>query len=201
MFGDASAMPATRGKDLDHPVAFLVPKTRIDPEGIASLGSVPTDLGVQAFARSLWRITRPEFSPIEALSATQLGGRWNSPGASMLYTAEDPLGALEELMMAVRGQRVIADFLPRHFVLHEIDVKGTVEYAPRELLRRESSSDFTATRAYGDLWLAMRRTSALAVPSILDPSRYNYLLNLADRNKLDITIKRRVMIDSPINSV
>ena len=115
MFGDASAMPATRGKDLDHPVAFLVPKTRIDPEGVASLGSVPTDLGVQAFARSLWRITRPEFSPIEALSATQLGGRWNSPGASMLYTAEDPLGALEELMMAVRGQRVIADFLPLSF--------------------------------------------------------------------------------------
>lgn len=179
IFGDASASSHNHSNK-ENPLAFIVPRPLV--AATENLFRAPP-----TFERTLWRITSPRFDPLDGTAVARLGGRWSSAGPLLLYTAEDPLGALEEFSRA-SGIIPFGDFQ-----LHELAVMGTVEYVPEELLRRDQLGDVSATRAYGDDWIATGRTSALAVRSAIDPSRRNFILNLA-ASGLNIAIKRSQLI-------
>lgn len=178
MFGDPNVAGDRLYDRLDSPIAFVVPRTRIDP--------APIEPATTAyFDRTLWRITRTSYQPV---AANLLGGRWNSPDTPpVLYTAEDVLGALDEVLS---GNPSI---IPQQFVLHELAVRGTLESVAQELA---VSMDTAASQAYGDDWLAGGRTSALAVPSIIDPSRRHFMLSLTDPG-LEIIVKRSIEVVVP----
>jgi RES domain-containing protein len=111
--------------------------------------------------------------------ARQLGGRWNSVGTPVIYTAATvSLAALELLVHAdvedmPSGYVVIPVDIPKSLRIESVEQadlpdhwRGCAPY-PRECQR------------LGDDWVASRRTVVLTVPSVVVPRERNYLLNPA----------------------
>ena len=171
VFGDPSSGDGQRQAS-NGPLAFIVPSTRIEVSRPERIETLVTE-------RTLWRIGRPGFPPV---GGHTLGGRWNSPGHLVLTAADDPLVAIEEVAAGGRIRTA--------FVLHELAVKGSFEFARTASLNLQ---ELQATRAYGDQWLAEDRSSVLAVPSAINPTRMQYLLRLDDRN-LSIVVRREFNI-------
>jgi len=115
-----------------------------------------------------WRICRRPFADLSGEGARPWGGRWNSPGRSVVYAAETAA-------LAVLEVRVHLDLdwslLPSDYVLMSIDLGSMaidyVEHTPNDPV------------AYGDEWLGSRRSAVLGVPSAIVPESRNLLLNVA----------------------
>jgi RES domain-containing protein len=109
--------------------------------------------------------------------ARRFGGRWNSRGVAVVYTAESrSLAALEQLVHLL-PPRVL-----RGFVIAEIrfDARDVRRVEPATLPR--SWRDPVAPpqlRSLGDAWIASGRPLVLAVPSAVMSEEWNYLLNPA----------------------
>jgi RES domain-containing protein len=115
-----------------------------------------------------WRICRRPFADLSGEGARLYGGRWNSPGHAVVYAAE-------AAALAVLEVRVHLDLdwslLPLDYVLMAIDL---------DALATESLEDPPADpAAFGDAWLASRRSPALGVPSVLVRESRNLLINVA----------------------
>ena len=115
-----------------------------------------------------WRICRRPFADLSGEGARLYGGRWNSPGRPVVYAAE-------AAALAVLEVRVHLDLdwslLPADYVLMAIDLSSlaieSLEEAPDDPV------------AYGDAWLASRRSPVLGVPSVLVRESRNLLVNVA----------------------
>jgi RES domain-containing protein len=115
-----------------------------------------------------WRICRRPFADLSGEGARLYGGRWNSPGRPVVYTAE-------AAALAVLEVRVHLDLdwslLPADYVLMAIDLSSlaieSLEEAP------------DGPVAYGDAWLESRRSAVLGVPSVLVRESRNLLVNVA----------------------
>lgn len=113
-----------------------------------------------------WRVSKSRYDPWDATGTGRFGGRWNSPGHAVLYTADTYAGALLEILAHSSEPRagpgrhhavrvVVPDDIAEH--VHEADVPGW------------DGADPAAARLLGDRWLAEARTAALVVPAL--PSR------------------------------
>lgn len=102
-------------------------------------------------------------------------GRWHTQGRRIIYASESlALASLEKLVHA-----------------HSLRALTQLNYfqitIPDDLIERaqglppdwNSDPVTSATQAYGDRWLAERRSAALLVPSAIIPVEYNCLLNPA----------------------
>ena len=107
------------------------------------------------------------------------GGRWNSPGVAVVYTAQSLSLAQLELLVHLEAEAVLRG----HWRYFAVDV------APRTIMACESWIDLppdwaawpapAATQAIGDRWIAASVSVALSVPSAVTPGEYNLLLNPA----------------------
>lgn len=126
-----------------------------------------------------WRVVKRTRSrtAFDGEGARRFGGRWNSPRQRAVYASQSKaLAALELLVHLETAER-----LPRLVAFSfEID-DPSIEHLDRERLPRgwRSFRGVTATRRLGDEWLASRRTVALAIPSVVIPEEWNFLLNPA----------------------
>jgi len=109
--------------------------------------------------------------------ARLFGGRWNSPGVAVVYTAGVvSLGILEWRVNLTQWPA------PPH-VLIEIEFDPSLVWRPPKLpayWQRYPSSK--ANAAVGDSWVRSGRSAVLKLPSALVPAghiEYNYLLNPA----------------------
>ena len=113
------------------------------------------------------RLCRRAFPNLDGVGSSISGGRWNSPGNKIVYTAS--CGALAVLEYRVSVNKT----MPKDLLLLLIEVPNTLEI--------ESStwhpSDVTTSRRIGDEWLKSKSTAVLRVPSVLVPRQTNYLLN------------------------
>jgi RES domain-containing protein len=115
-----------------------------------------------------WRICRRPFADLSGDGARQVGGRWNTPGRPLLYTAATPELAVLEVRVHLD---LPPDLLPDDYVLVEIDLVGSAV---------ETITDIPADpAAFGDAWLREQRTPVLAVPSFIVPEARNLLANPA----------------------
>jgi len=127
--------------------------------------------------RKAWRIVKP-YRVEDAFSgegARLVGGRWNSVGTPMIYTAESKALVALELLVHLDQQSVLDNYLciPIRFsesILRVLDASGLpAEWRghppPRSIQR------------LGDQWVEARVSVVLEVPSVLIPSERNYLLN------------------------
>jgi RES domain-containing protein len=126
---------------------------------------------------SAWRIVQ-ERHAAEAFSgegARLYGGRWNSPGIPMIYTAQSrALAALEMLV------HLDSPLLLRSFLLFEVtfDDAAVMEINPTDLPANWRDEPVPpGTQAIGDAWAAKAATPILRVPSVLIPQEGNFLLN------------------------
>lgn len=101
------------------------------------------------------------------------GGRWNSPGLRAVYTSGSRALALLETLVHLDTSAPLPSF---SFVSLEIAPDDIETLAPDVAadLRRVQ-----LTRPVGDRWLRSNRRLALAVPSVIVPQEFNYILNPA----------------------
>ena len=124
-----------------------------------------------------YRIVKTKWaaSAFDGEGARRNGGRWNSVGTRMVYTAESrSLAALEVLVHLegpARGYSLLCCEFPETFV----------ELFPAEDLPSDwrSGPAPPALAALGDAWIASGSSVVLAVPSAIVDGERNYLLNPA----------------------
>jgi RES domain-containing protein len=107
--------------------------------------------------------------------ARVLGGRWNSPGLPVVYTAGGAaLAALE--MLAHVGK---TNLLPAYVLIACSFKTSIVLRLDRKRLPRDwhSYPARPELQLVGDAWLKDATSAVLEVPSAIIPSESNYLLN------------------------
>jgi RES domain-containing protein len=119
------------------------------------------------------------------------GGRWNSKGVAVVYTAGSL--ALASIEMIVN--------LPAPQLLHKyVRISARISL---DLVSDLSETDFPqdwnsrpispSTRAIGDRWVKKQCSAALRVPSIVVPDEYNYLLNPSHPDFVKIEIGKPII--------
>jgi RES domain-containing protein len=121
-------------------------------------------------SQRVYRVCRSTHARLDGEGARQVGGRWNSPGYEVVYTAESiSLAVLENLVHMSRedfpvGYVSVSALIPDELnILTEDDVKRVLPGAgPREM---------------GDHWLRSAASAVLRVRSAVVPGESNFLLN------------------------
>ena len=105
------------------------------------------------------------------------GGRWNSPGTPVIYTAAtQSLAALEILVnTADTNDLVDLGFVAIPFELDDNAI-GDITRLPRNW---KSYPAPLSTMRLGDAWILAKSSVALRVPSVVIPNDSNYLINPA----------------------
>jgi RES domain-containing protein len=116
----------------------------------------------------VWRLTTAPFADLTGEGARIAGGRWNSPGRPVLYTALSPALAILETRVHLD---LPFDLLPDNYVLVQIDTHDL----PFDQI--PLPSDPEDCRTNGDLWLDQAHTALLQVPSVIAPICHNLLIN------------------------
>ena len=127
---------------------------------------------------SAWRIVKRKHAQASFTGegARLFGGRWNSPGVAVVYTAESQALAALEMVAHLESAELLEYYVA-------IEVRGEVPFErlePAGLPRRWRAFPAPAKlAAIGDAWAAARRSVGLRVPSALIPEEHNFLLNPA----------------------
>ncbi|HYC84887.1 MAG TPA: RES family NAD+ phosphorylase [Chryseosolibacter sp.] len=100
------------------------------------------------------------------------GGRWNSPGLAMIYTAENNVLAAFEVAL-----RIPFEHISREYVMLPIEVPQKEIHQP--VLPKNWYKDLKLTRSLGDAFLRGGEHLLMKVPSALISDSFNYLINPA----------------------
>lgn len=102
------------------------------------------------------------------------GGRWNSPGTRLLYTAENPALAMLEALAHIT---MVA--LKRPYCLLALEVPENLEILPLDQLRPDWQQAPAPKwqKTVGDKFVEHGQHLVLQVPSVLLPGQYNFLIN------------------------
>jgi len=124
-----------------------------------------------------WRIVKSRFAK-QAFSgegARRFGGRWNSPGHAIVYTAESQALAALEILVHVDSENLLRKYVATPVTIEE-DLISSLDLAklPRNWKAFPAPR---ATRMLGDHWALSRESAVLRVPSVVIPDENNYLLN------------------------
>ena len=122
-----------------------------------------------------WRITQAQYqdTAFSGEGARQYGGRFNSVGVPVVYTAESIALATLELLVRVnqrkhlkRYVRISARFSRDHVTVPESLPAGW-----------DAHPYSSASQAVGDKWAQGQQSLVLKVPSVVEPMESNYLIN------------------------
>ncbi len=127
----------------------------------------------------LWRLARKRHldQALRGEGARRFGGRWNSKGVAIVYTAESLELALLEALV-----HLDVDALPRDYwqLCFELD-DALIEGPPPRLPKGWDAPPPYVPRVQkiGDEWVSAGRTLAIRVPASVLPLRSNVLINPA----------------------
>ena len=143
-----------------------------------------------------WRIVRRNHaaSAFDGEAAKNAGGRWNSPGSAVVYTASSlPLAALEVLVHLPR-ESILAKFVS---IPVDFDEELVTELKARLPPDWRDYPAPVSTMTIGDEWLRSKASPVLLVPSVIIPDESNFLLDPAhpDLAKLSIGTPRDFWFD------
>jgi RES domain-containing protein len=152
---------------------------------------------------SAWRIIkrRQRDSAFTGDGARLYGGRWNSPGTSLVYLAGNASLAALEMLVHLDNHQILD-----HYLLVEVrfDESLVTDVSPDDLPDnwRDSPPPET-TRAVGDSWVRMGTSALLCVPSAIMEHEINYLLNPghADTGSVEILEPRPFQFDRRLAGV
>ena len=109
--------------------------------------------------------------------ARRYGGRWNSKGNPCVYLAGSESLAMLEVMVHLEEYSLL-----QHYALFEVSLP---EASILHLSATQWPDDWRdepappSTAGLGDGWLNSKASLALAVPSVIVPREWNYLVNPA----------------------
>ena len=124
-----------------------------------------------------WRISPPHYadSAFSGRGAEHIGGRFNSPGLRMVYTADSLALALLEMLVQAGTRRRLAGYRCRSVTFSDDQVR--VIDVPDLPEGWDARPYTTISQAVGDRWLRETRSLVLRVPSVVVPQEHNYLIN------------------------
>jgi RES domain-containing protein len=106
------------------------------------------------------------------------GGRWNSPGNSVVYTSSSLSLATLEVLVHLEDPEAFTRLFS--WVTVEIPHDSVETVNPATLASGWNHDEpGPVSRAAGDAWLRSMRSATLAVPSVVTPGEWNFLLNPA----------------------
>jgi RES domain-containing protein len=139
-----------------------------------------------------WRITQARYTggpgggAFSGEGARRYGGRWNSRGTPVAYTAGSRSLALLEILVHLDSSRL----LHRYVLLPIRFAAGHVEHLDAGDLPDDwrSHPAPASTQSLGDAWARETRSPVLQVPSVVVPSEPNYIINPLHPDFPELTI-------------
>jgi len=124
-----------------------------------------------------WRIVKRSRArtAFSGEGARLYGGRWNSPGVAIVYTAGSQSLAALEMVVHLDSSELL-----RNYVVFEvaIDESLVVKLEPSQLPRNwRADPPPRKVREIGDAWARAGTSAVLQVPSATLPAEHNFLLN------------------------
>lgn len=141
----------------------------------------------------VWRIATEgktySASDMSGTGAAKEGGRWNSVGQPMVYTASSIALACLETLVHIKNS------LPLNRYLVSVDIPERVWNARLQLadpfpIGWDAEPAGLSSIALGDNWLAARSEAIFQVPSVIVPEEFNYLINPAHPDASTITARK-----------
>lgn len=126
---------------------------------------------------SAWRITKQKHAKtaFSGEGARLYGGRWNSAGRPVIYTAESRALALAEILVHLESAQTLSRYVVFQVEIHESCIADLdVDSLPKNWRRVPA---LKRLQAIGDDWLASGKSAVLRVPSAIVLGEFNYLLN------------------------
>jgi len=124
-----------------------------------------------------WRIVKAKHAAtaFDGEGARLAGGRWNSPGHRVVYTAESRSLAILEILVHLSSSDLLAHYvlLAAEFPATSIATLDSATLPPNW----RASPAPTELQDLGNRWLQERRSVVLRVPSALVDGESVYLLN------------------------
>lgn len=107
-----------------------------------------------------------------------MGGRWNSPGRSVVYASEHPATAVLEVFVHLRRAQLLRDAYV--MIAAVVPDELVLELDPAVLASGWDAPEETRTSTdVGDAWFDEASSVALRVPSVVMRGQKNVLLNPA----------------------
>ena len=123
-----------------------------------------------------WRIVKKKYqaNAFSGEGAKEYGGRWNSPGNPVVYTAESQSLAALEMLVHLES----ADLLSA-YIAFQVTFESSLVFDVAKPLPKQWDCEPCPRRVclVGDEWLRSGQSAVLRVPSTLIHSENNYLLN------------------------
>ena len=121
--------------------------------------------------------------------ARMYGGRWNSKGHPVIYTAGSRSLAALETLAHIPRQHFPADFC---MALIAIPDSVSVQSLTSKKLPDgwQSQNQRVALQQLGDHWLMKGKEAVLRVPSVIIPEEWNVLINPLHPDMEKITLKK-----------
>ena len=124
-----------------------------------------------------WRITKRKHvkAAFSGGGAREYGGRWNSPGIAIVYTAQTQSLAVLEMLVHMDGPELI-----QRYALIGVEIEESFVSEPSDLPRNWRADPAPVElRRIGDEWVEGAASAVLRVPSTLVSAESNFLLNPA----------------------
>lgn len=140
-----------------------------------------------------WRLCRAPFLALDGEGARRYGGRWNAPGAAVVYASAHLSLAVLELLV-----HTDADLLPETLYSLAIDIPDRVKiFRPALPKNWRTPPQAEHLRAIGASWLQTAQGAVMAVPSAVLPQEENILINPLhpDAKRIKLAAKQRFHLD------
>lgn len=120
----------------------------------------------------VYRCTSKEWAEdLSGTGAFLYGGRWNSPGVHMLYTAENNVLAAFEVAL-----RIPVEYISKNYVMVPLEIEPEPEYDEPALPKNWNLKP-EVTQLIGNEFVRAKKHLLLKVPSALISDSYNFLIN------------------------
>jgi RES domain-containing protein len=144
-----------------------------------------------------WRIVQRKFAKLAFTGegARLFGGRWNSPGYVVVYTAQSLALAALEILVHVDSDKLLQNYVAIPVTIDPQLITQVDESALPNNWHAYPASK--ATRTIGDAWISNGVLPVLQVPSTVIPTEFNFLLapSHKDFRKLRIGKPQRFRFD------
>lgn len=138
----------------------------------------------------VYRLSKCEYiEDLNGTGARLYGGRWNSKGQAVLYTAGSRSLALLEALVHLPQKNFQANFcmgelfVPKDIPIKEVHAEdlpeGWNKIPPQIFLKK-----------IGDKWLSEGKEALFKVPSVIIPKEYNFLINPLHKEAKRIRLTR-----------
>lgn len=148
----------------------------------------------------VFRLAREKFaSKLSGRGAAIKGGRWNSVGVEMIYTAANKSLAMAEVAVHLTlatlpdDYMLVTIFIPAHISIKKIDLSDL----PHDW---NTFPHPVSTQATGDEFILENKYCVLRIPSVVTKGDYNLLLNPnhSDFKKIRIVSTEKFPFDKRI---